>query len=169
MTLPAIYSQGPRRRGDIYCSPWCGGNCKYADYVKAKEFAAKLCKELGRGWKPHVWENLGWHYEAVSPSGRIKVSPSFGSGYHVGIGEPNCPGSRWNGNGSTPTEAILAAFNFVLSAKRELNHIYNDLMDKNDLNGKRSSRQSQGKSKARTGSVRKKGRAKGARAKKAKV
>lgn len=55
----------PKRRGKIYCSPACGGGCTYAEYLSAKTKAAKLVKRLGRGWKPRVWENLGWHYQAV--------------------------------------------------------------------------------------------------------
>lgn len=31
--------------------------------------AAKLARGLGRGWKPNVWENLGWHWEAVNAAG----------------------------------------------------------------------------------------------------
>lgn len=32
---------------------------------EATEAAAKLAEELGPGWKPEVWENLGWHHKAV--------------------------------------------------------------------------------------------------------
>jgi hypothetical protein len=35
-------------------------------YVKATatKKAKALCKKLGPGWTPHVWENMGWHYTA---------------------------------------------------------------------------------------------------------
>ena len=34
----------------------------------------KLAAKLGDGWSARVWENLGWHYEAWSPNGRIRVN-----------------------------------------------------------------------------------------------
>lgn len=51
--------------GGIYCSPRCGGGCTREAFDAAAAAAEALAKRLGRGWKPHVWENLGWHYEAV--------------------------------------------------------------------------------------------------------
>ncbi len=31
---------------------------------QAAAAAKKLAKLMGAGWKPRVWENLGWHYSA---------------------------------------------------------------------------------------------------------
>jgi len=63
-----------RRSGPLYCAPACGGKCTWADYTRAKASAAALAKRLGRGWKPRVWENLGWHYEVLDPSKMLRVS-----------------------------------------------------------------------------------------------
>ena len=54
---------------------------KAAATKKAKE----LVQYMGKGWKPEVWENLGWHYKAVY-AGTIHVSPSCHRGYHCMIG-----------------------------------------------------------------------------------
>jgi hypothetical protein len=35
----------------------------------AEEMAAALNAELGGGWEPYVWENLGWHYCARRTNG----------------------------------------------------------------------------------------------------
>jgi hypothetical protein len=54
----------PILRGDVYCSPRCGFKCKKAAFDRATKEAAKLCAALGKGWKPCVWENWGWHFSA---------------------------------------------------------------------------------------------------------
>ncbi len=66
----------PRRNGDIYCAPACGRNCTLAEYKQARERVATLKLILGRGWTARIWENLGWHYCAISPCGRITVHSS---------------------------------------------------------------------------------------------
>lgn len=63
----------PVRRGSVYCAPACGGRCTYIAYLKASEKARKLAKRLGKGWKPHVWENLGWHYKVIFKTGTLSV------------------------------------------------------------------------------------------------
>lgn len=63
----------PRARGNTYCSPACGGGCTKKAYDAAVKECARLVKRLGAGWKPHVYENLGWHYRALSTDGRIVV------------------------------------------------------------------------------------------------
>ena len=63
----------PRLQGEIYCSPACGGGCTKVAHDAAKKQASELAKQLGKGWKPHVWENLGWFAKAISSCGRIKV------------------------------------------------------------------------------------------------
>lgn len=52
----------PVRDGDVYCAPRCGLRCKWIWYENACASANDLCKALGEGWKPRVWENLGWYY-----------------------------------------------------------------------------------------------------------
>lgn len=59
----------PVRRGEIYCSPACGGNCTQAAFELANIQAERLCEQLNnmaggfKDWQPYVWENLGWHYQ----------------------------------------------------------------------------------------------------------
>jgi hypothetical protein len=48
--------------GGTYCSPACGGGCTLKEYDRACQAAQALCKRLGRGWEPVVYENLGWHW-----------------------------------------------------------------------------------------------------------
>lgn len=75
MSTTQALSWKPRLRGNIYCAPACGGNCTRSDYEKAVRAADALIRKLrGNGWKPLVWENLGWHYKVVS--GPIQVYPS---------------------------------------------------------------------------------------------
>lgn len=98
----------PVRRGDLYCAPACGGRCTLADFSKASKAAKALARNLGKGWRGRVWENLGWHYEVISPCKRMKVSPGVLHGYyHAFIGEPGSPGGTWSEYGLTARGAIL--------------------------------------------------------------
>ncbi len=64
----------PIRRAHVYCSPLCGGGCTYGEYNRAVKNAADLCARLGAGWKPEVWENLGWHWRVSN--GLVEVHNS---------------------------------------------------------------------------------------------
>lgn len=44
------------------------------EYEAALKAAQAICDDLGQGWHPRVLENLGWHWEAVSPCRRIRIS-----------------------------------------------------------------------------------------------
>lgn len=39
----------------------------------ATKNAAELAERLGEGWKPRVWENMGWYYSAFK--GVVQVHP----------------------------------------------------------------------------------------------
>lgn len=54
----------PVLRGDTYCSPACGAGCTKAAHDAAQRKAKALARRMGPGFKPRVWENLGWHYSA---------------------------------------------------------------------------------------------------------
>lgn len=73
----------PVLRGDMYCSPGCGGRCKKADYDKAVEQAGFVAAALGYGWKPRIFENLGWHYEVNK--GQATVTPNRNGGFSARI------------------------------------------------------------------------------------
>lgn len=78
----------PVRDGDRYCSPACGGRCRFADYeaatAKAAELAARLTDHFGVEWTPRVWENLGWHYKAIRGRHEVGPQPRVG-GYWVSL------------------------------------------------------------------------------------
>lgn len=63
----------PRLNGKMFCSPACGGKCKKADFDLATDGASALVSQLGRGWEPRVWENLGWHFEATKRGATVSV------------------------------------------------------------------------------------------------
>lgn len=59
---------------DACCSPqWCGLGCTHADYEAVRQLAEKTCRQLGPGWKPRVFENLGWH--GFAEAAGVHVSP----------------------------------------------------------------------------------------------
>lgn len=76
------FDKPPRRSGNVYCSPWCGGQCKWTAFVsarqKATDLAKRLNKKFGSGWTPRVWENLGWNYEVKNNA--VAVCPCSGDG-----------------------------------------------------------------------------------------
>lgn len=109
----------PHRRGAIFCSPACGFQCTVSAHEKAKKSASDLVKKMGPGWQARVWENLGWHWNAVSKNGYLKIHPSSGEGYTAFLGEKG-GGGKWAQHGRTPQEAIAAV---VLQAREELSLI----------------------------------------------
>lgn len=62
----------PVLKGKVYCSSACGGGCTKKAHEKAVRESDKLAKTLGKGWKPRVWENLGWHWQVIK--GNIEVT-----------------------------------------------------------------------------------------------
>lgn len=109
MTDTTPLSWKPKASGKVYCAPACGRGCTRAEYNAATRRVHALCKRLGRGWKPHVWENLGWHYSAISPCGRWKVHASTFrgkiAGYTAFLGHP---GPKWAETGKTPESRTRA-------------------------------------------------------------
>lgn len=114
----------PVRRGAIYCAPFCGYRCTWAAFQKATRDAQALCKRLGKGWQPRVWENLGWHYSAIDASSYWKVNASKYRGEVIGylafFGVPEPSGGRWAEHGKTPEEAIANMQRRVRGEVREL-------------------------------------------------
>lgn len=108
----------PVRRGDIYCSPACGRGCTYREYLSAVAAAKKLAKELP-GFKPHVCENLGWHYSVVARGGRVSVYNNFGS-YSVlaNLRYPHAGNTEW-GN-VTARSAQKAVQKLSANLRREI-------------------------------------------------
>lgn len=100
----------PVRNGDIYCSPRCGHGCTHSAYLNAVAAADALAARIGPDWKPHVWENLGWHYAAHSACDRWKVHAHLRNGreddYTAFLGPAGEGGGIWAERGETPQEAI---------------------------------------------------------------
>jgi hypothetical protein len=90
--------------GAIYCSPSCGGHCTKAAYDAAVAAANKLAFEMGPKWKPHVWENLGWHYSVVDVSGHWKIHRN-GNTFTAYLGDCD-EGGRWAKTAKTPWAAV---------------------------------------------------------------
>lgn len=63
----------PKLKGAIFCSPACGANCTKKNFDEATENARRLANQLGHGWEPHVWENLGWHFEVTKRGATVSV------------------------------------------------------------------------------------------------
>ncbi len=76
----------PVRDGDTYCSPLCGHGCTYIDYQSAAKVAGALSKLMDKGWKPHVWENLGWHWEIAR--GGCTIQEDGNGNYWIDLFEP---------------------------------------------------------------------------------
>lgn len=96
------------QQGNTRCAPACGRGCTQAEYQHANQEAKKLCKLLGETttgtWKPHVWENLGWHWAAHQDN--WKVHPGFKNQWFTAYLGPNDTGGLWAENGRTPRSAI---------------------------------------------------------------
>jgi hypothetical protein len=52
----------------LFCGSGCGFKCRRAAYDRACREAVKLARRLGDGWRGEVWENCGWHYQALKGS-----------------------------------------------------------------------------------------------------
>src|SRR5262245_4632957 len=84
---PAQSDWEPKRDGKIYCSPGCGRGCTWKEYRAAIRDGMALAKVCGPVYKYRVYENLGWHFEAISPCGRIRVfQDSVRGWYWAGLG-----------------------------------------------------------------------------------
>lgn len=115
----------PQRHAERYCSPACGFGCTWAEYQTAVDDSAALAKQLGTGWKPHIWENLRWHWEVTLKT--MRVGPDINyvlsgkgvlTGYHAYIySEHPAGGIVWSGHAKTPTDAIAMA---LTRAHREI-------------------------------------------------
>lgn len=54
-----------------------------------------------------MWENLGWHWNVISPCRRIKVHPFNDRGpYNAFLGAPGEPGGYWAEDARTPEAAV---------------------------------------------------------------
>lgn len=66
-----------------------------------------LIAELGTGWRANVWENLGWHYSATSPCGRITVHGNQ-DGFTAFLGPDSRACGQWAESAKSAKKAIVA-------------------------------------------------------------
>jgi len=97
----------------VKCAAWCGRGCTEAEYRAAVDRAAAIALELGPGWVPEIWENMGWHAAAVSACRRVRVYDHVRrdgpTTYSALIGPPNEGGGKWSGGGERPQLAVADA------------------------------------------------------------
>ncbi len=67
-----------------------------------------MAQELGKGWTTTLWENMGWHYTALSHGLTVEVFHPYNGGYLALIHEPGEVGgqSGLTGHGDTPRKAV---------------------------------------------------------------
>jgi hypothetical protein len=106
-TTRSPLSWTPVLRGDIYCAPACGGKCTLAQHRAVTKAATTVARRLGRGWRPEVWENLGWFGAAVTKCGRLKVHLKDHGRFVAFLGPRESVGGDFVGTGDTPEAAIL--------------------------------------------------------------
>lgn len=103
-----------------------------AAHIEAHREATALCLTLGgvsTKWRPRVWENLGWHYGAISPCGRLKVYPHIHAGYHAFLGSEDSSGGRWVESGRTAQAAIRKVVARGMSERDVIDALLRDLPD----------------------------------------
>lgn len=104
----------PIRTGSVYCSPACGADCLFNDFTRATESARLLADGLGSGWKPRVWENMGWFWAAVKGSASVrKYGKNYSADVHIG-------GRQFFGNASTPRRAFALAMEAASAAAQSI-------------------------------------------------
>lgn len=101
----------PELKGDIYCSPACGGGCTKVEFDRATKNGVELAARMGEGWKLEIWENWGWFSRVISPCGRIRIyidadSKKAVTSYTAFLGPPKNIGGIWVETASTPEEAM---------------------------------------------------------------
>lgn len=120
MTVEMKHGWVPVRNKDKYCSPLCGGDCLYSDYNEAHKRSKSLCQKLGKGWKPEVWENTGWHWCVVSPCQRFRVHNYGPRDYGAFLCDKGEVGGRYFSRAETAKKAIAAV---VKQAQADLERI----------------------------------------------
>ena len=94
----------PKRNGQTYCAPACGGRCSWTAYQRARIKARRAAARMGRGWRVNVFENLGWHWDVVSPDGSIEIGQSsYDPTFRASIDH------KYWGHGKTADAALKAA------------------------------------------------------------
>ncbi len=119
----------PVRRGRIYCSSGCGRGCTAAENLAATGGAKQLAAELGEGWTSNVWENLGWHFKAVSACGRICVHRYSDERCTAFLGPAGSGAGVFTATASTPRAAVTAVCRKALDGIEEIQALLAGLVE----------------------------------------
>jgi hypothetical protein len=131
-------SRTPASRGGLYCSPACGAGCTRREHDQAVRDADRLVKRLrGSGWRAEVWENLGWHFRAVSGTVQVFGDRRGENGkwrytclISDDVGSPRGGSSLWTDKcpdrcHGDPNEAVASMFTSAVAATtRVLEAVY---------------------------------------------
>ena len=80
---------------------------------------------MGRGWKPHIWENLGWHYSVGIKYATVHATKYDGkvSGYWATVNAE----SQFTARGNDPRKAFRKALAASDAALKRWNEARADL------------------------------------------
>lgn len=97
----------------------------YATTKKEATFKAQnLADQMGGGWSPDVWQNLGWHYCISSRCKRVKIYPNFDEKSFIAfLSNNDGAGGRFAERGKTPMEALRAVIKRAIAERDELNKL----------------------------------------------
>lgn len=89
-----------------------------AGYLRAHARAVEMCKRLdGCGFRPRVWENMGWHAGIVDSTKCVRVTFHSERTYLAVISKDIAGSLQWVGVGRTARAALLVA---AKAARREM-------------------------------------------------
>lgn len=109
---PVTYQKWGEAR---YCSTACGHGCTRDAYDKAVKLSKALCKRLGAGWTPNVWENLGWHFSAKK--GKLEVHRNAPRRYWANF---NATVRQFETHDETPQGAVAKVIKMAEDAARSI-------------------------------------------------
>lgn len=109
------------RRGKIYCAPFCGRGCTWAEHMAAIAGAKRLVAMLGSNFVPRVHENMGWHFHARSVDGRLSVYDYGGGTYSALLGYEPDRGAQWSADDHrTPLDAVRSVIDQAIRSRDSL-------------------------------------------------
>lgn len=116
----------PILNGEIYCSPSCGGKCKKPDYDNARQVSNEVATQLGDGWIPKVYENLGWYWKVVK--GNAEVTPTYDKKSYIAEIQFNLDQNYFfRANDPNPRNAVKKVREQLVDVIRKLEQQYSSL------------------------------------------
>jgi hypothetical protein len=125
--------------GVHYCSPRCGSGkfCRKEWYDAAVANGDRLARDLGDGWEPRVWENLGWHYRAEKGCAAVHPNEDRQQPFVAGQGYParsysaflNLPGKQFIASAGNAADALGFATQDARSFLRNAEHALSEIIE----------------------------------------